>query len=70
MLVVSPVIEKAAKLLLNHEIKPMHYCNPPIATILSSAWMEPEIYVRSYLKPQQSRFAQKDTQNLFPKVRS
>ena len=42
MLVVSPVVEEAAKLLLNHETKSMHYCNPPTATTPSSAWMEPE----------------------------
>ena len=70
MLVVSPVIEEAAKLLLNHETKSMHYCNPPTATTPSSAWMEPESCICSYLKPQQSRFAQNDTQSLFPTVRS
>jgi len=39
---VSPVIEEAAKLLLNHETKSMRYCKPPTATALLGAWMEPE----------------------------
>jgi hypothetical protein len=49
MLVVSPVIEEAAKLLFNHEIKSMYYCNPPTATTLSSAWLEHECWLHLFL---------------------
>ena len=68
MLVVSPVIEEAAKLLSNHEMHSMHYCNPPTATTLSGERMEPESCFRSSLKPNKAGLYKMVHQTYFQKL--